>query len=266
MDRILLLIKYQRIENRAYYNDSNFLGYTQVVNIDQNMVYRSSEHLKFVIPAVLLCCVLNILPILLLIFYPLRIFRTCLSKCRLDGIAVNIFVEKFHGCYRDGLDGGRDMRSFACLYFFVRIMLFSASDIASLLTISNNDLWFPRNIVFTIAVQLIALCRPYKKMYMNVLDTLLLAHSGLLCHLLSSAQLQHNFLLTVEAMLVLPFAGFILFFAVKAFRKVLNIKMLFQKCKHLCSTSTVTLLDNYSNKSLSTEQSLEISTDYGPVN
>ena len=33
-------------------------------------------------------------------------------------------VEKFHSCYRDGLEGGKDLRSSASLYFFIRILTF----------------------------------------------------------------------------------------------------------------------------------------------
>ena len=42
-----------------------------------------------------------------------------LSKIKFGGhieIKLNIFVEKFYTCYRDGLSGGRDMRSFSGLY------------------------------------------------------------------------------------------------------------------------------------------------------
>ena len=47
-----------------------------------------------------------------------------MSKCHLDFISVNIFVEKVHNCYRNGLDGGRDLRSFSGLYFFLRMAVF----------------------------------------------------------------------------------------------------------------------------------------------
>ena len=220
----------------------------------------------------------NILPTLLLIFYPIKLFRTCLSKCRLDGIALNIFVEKFYGCYRDGLDSGRDMRGFAGLYFVVRPMIFIASMISSLLMISNNDPHFSRNIVFMVTALLIALCRPYKRTYMNVLDTFLLVHFGLLCHLMSAYdgfQVQANFALTFEAMFVLPLAGFMLFFVVRALWKVYKnsiFKILCQKCKHFCHNLTFQYshIVHSTHKSSSIEQVLVKSTvteiSYGTIN
>jgi hypothetical protein len=119
---MLLLFIQQRIQGRQDY--WYFLGYTYVVGIDQTVLYGSTEHLLFAIPATFLFFILGILPTFFLILYPIRPFRVLFSKCRLDGIAINTFAEKFYSCYRTGLDGGRDMRSFAGLYFASRILLF----------------------------------------------------------------------------------------------------------------------------------------------
>ena len=75
------------------------------------------------IPALMIFVVLNIVPPLLLLLHPFKAFKKCLSKCRLNFLAVNIFVDKLQGCYRDGLDEGRDMRSFSGLYFFLRMAI-----------------------------------------------------------------------------------------------------------------------------------------------
>ena len=100
------------------------LGNSLVLNVDMNVTYGSTEHLIFAIPAIVVSCIFNLLPTVLLLFYPFRPFRACLSKCKLNGLALYTFVEKFYGCYRNGLDGGKDMRSFAGLYFVLRLMLF----------------------------------------------------------------------------------------------------------------------------------------------
>jgi hypothetical protein len=140
-------------------------------------------------------------------------------------LVLNTFVEKFYGCYRNGLDGGRDMRSFAGLYFIVRPLPFIAGAIASIFMISNNDPYFPRSVVFMSTSLVIALCRPYNKMYMNVLDSLLLAHLAILCHLISSYpgfQHTNNFVYVTLAMIALPFVCFVLFFIHRAFKKIMK--------------------------------------------
>jgi hypothetical protein len=163
-----------------------------------------------------------------------------LSKCKLNGLVLYIFVEKFYGCYRNGLDGGKDMRSFASLYFILRVTMFFSKGIGSVLMISNNDPYFIRGIVFIVTLVLISICRPYKEMYMNVLDILLLAHLGILCHLVSSHQgfgVQAKFEFTVIVGLLVPFAGFILMVSAKALQNVIKTRLFqifLKKNKQLC--------------------------------
>lgn len=71
----------------------------------------------------------------------------------------------------------------------------------------------------------IALCRPYNKMYMNVLDSLLLAYLGILCHMISSYpgfQITDNFVYTFLVTISLPFACFMLFFIQRGLWKILK--------------------------------------------
>ena len=188
--------------------------------------------------SVLFFCILNLLPTFLLILYPFRFFQALL--CRPVQIPFERFVRKFNSCYKDGQDGGKDMRSFAGLYFIVRLVLFMSSGIGAMLLISKNDPFLSRNIIITTTALLIALCRPYRKTYMNVLDTLLLAHIGISCHLMSSYagfQEQANFVIATEVMVAIPLAGFMIVFLVQTCRRVINTQapqVLFHRCRHLC--------------------------------
>ena len=139
-----------------------------------------SNHFLLAIPAGivgLLACVL----VSSLVLYPIRPFRVCLSRCKLDWPSVSIFMEKYHSCYRDGLHGGRDMRSFSGLYFIVRILSYFYDPCSTIVSP-----WAHEAFLFVSTATIIALVKPYKKMYMNVLDVLLLLHSALLCLILSS--------------------------------------------------------------------------------
>jgi hypothetical protein len=149
---------------------------------DPSIICKASD-IKFLLIAIAISVsilMFNVLPAVLLILYPVKRFRVLLSKFRLDYLALITFVEKFHGCYRDGLDGGRDMRSFAGLYFFLRFTTFFFRINEH---IDINAVWSYLVFIFLTCTILIALVRPYKKMYMNVIDTLLLADLTLLCHL-----------------------------------------------------------------------------------
>ncbi len=144
------------------------------MNYDHNVTCRSSKYIAIAVASLLIIFVFNFLPVLLLVLYPFKIFRSCLSKCQLDTLCLSAFMDKFHSCYRNGLNGGRDMRSFAGLYFFIRCLFF---------------LYYPCKLhkihfsfgsylvlLFLSATLLIAIARPYKESYMNVFDTIILGH------------------------------------------------------------------------------------------
>ena len=126
MYQLLLLLNCQHI-SKLEYNGSMYRELRTFV--DASITCGSVRHGAFAIPAVIFFSVYNVLPALLLTLYPFKVFRTCISKCKLDGLALNTFIEKFQGCYRDGLDGSRDMRSFLGFYFFLRVLVsvFSSS-------------------------------------------------------------------------------------------------------------------------------------------
>ena len=144
------------------------------MNYDYNITYGSSKHIAITAVSLLVILVFNVLPALLLVLYPFKIIRACLSKCHLDTLCLSTFMDKFHGCYRNGLNGGRDMRSFAGLYFFIRCLFF---------------LYYPCQLykihfsfgsylvlLFLFVTLLIAIARPYKETYMNIFDTIILGH------------------------------------------------------------------------------------------
>lgn len=142
----------------------------RVLRVDPSIEWFGTYNIPIVIISFFLFLVLILPPTLILALYPTKRFRYLLLKCSYSGrikAALNIFVEKFHSCYKDGLNGGRDMRGFASLYFVVRIVIY-------LLSIAERFLAYNALVVGGTAI-FIAVVRPYKKSYMNIIDTLLLA-------------------------------------------------------------------------------------------
>ena len=169
------------------------------------------------------------------------------------------------------------MRSFAGLYFVARVLLFLSNIIATVLNVSNNDPFFVRGIILTITALLIALCRPYKETCMNVLDTILLLHFGLLCHLISAETGFSNrkiLAVTFEVMAMLPLLCCVLFFAArflrlkKILKNLMNLKACracHQKCKSCYGASNNDDLDSPSVQQVLVDQaSMEI--NYGAIN
>ena len=197
-----------------------------ILNADSSVVVGSAKYICIVIFTGLLFCVFDIFPILLLVLYPFQWFRSVLSKCSLNKIAINHFVEKFHHSYRDGLDGGKDMRSFSGLHLVLRVMIIVP--VFLLRSIFRLEVWFLRGTILSITALLVALCRPYKKMYTNVLDAILLFYLATICYLLSSNQ-DCEVLYFVPTMQVLILTPLVMFAIVIVVRLIQGVQYRLQR-------------------------------------
>ena len=150
---------------------------------------------------VLLCTVTFVIVLssvvpLLLMLYPLKCFRIGLSKCRLDFIVVEMFVKKFHRCYKDDISGQYDMRSCSGLYFVLRLIPFL------IITLLSRWILMVDAIIYSIVTIATAFLKPYKKIYMNVLDTLILLNCAVLKHLVTSSG--YGIIIIIYTLCLLP--------------------------------------------------------------
>ena len=140
----------------------------QVVNqgywyYDGQVYMTSREYLPYLILALTMFLVFNILPLVLLTIYPFKYFQKCLDncfpclKCKL---ALRLFMDTFHGCYKDD---EHDYRHFAELYLAVRffnLLLFSV--------IRNRNAYFSAvTLLYAVALALVARFQPYKRKRSN---------------------------------------------------------------------------------------------------
>ena len=195
-------------------NASGMYSVSLLPSVDQNLSYSDVHYYLFVIPSLLIFIVFNILPPLLLILYPIKAFRSCLSKCHLDITILNIFIEKLHGCYRNGLDGGRDMRSFSGLFFLLQIFAYLAEALAK--TKGYFQPFFLSGILFSCVALTIALVKPHKRIYMTCLDSLILFNLAVLCFIISYK------VQTIPIFQILLLIPIIVFIAVIFERKIIH--------------------------------------------
>ena len=125
-----------------------------------------------------------------------------------------MFVEKFHSCYQDGLDGGRDMRSLASLNVFLVLFWYILLSLnARFLTV----------ILFTGCSLLIANIQSYKKKYTSVIDSLILANMALLFTALDRNILVISFFQIIFVIIILiPALGLFSFVLYKLLKKPLK--------------------------------------------
>ena len=172
-----------------------------------------------------------ILLVLLLVLYPIKQFRACISKCKLDRLSVTAFVEKFHGCYKDGLDGGRDLRSFSGLYFILRTLPYTYIGLGIYKLNLHLTVWSYTAFLFFASTLLTAYFKPYKHTYMNVLDTLLLANITIVCYLLSRDDVDES--TEIIIVLLMPATVFVLYIIYRVFPLSFIIKKI-SHCWKLC--------------------------------
>ena len=227
----------------------------EVMVVDKSINHDSAKFYLLGILPLLAVIVFNILPALLLVLYPFKIFRKLLSKCKLNGLALTTFVEKFHCSYRNGLDGSMDLRCFSGLHFFV--ILFSG-------VFPNWSYW---TALFLASALLIAYFKPYKEYHLNIYDTFQFAYGTFLCHLISTGYFntRHTELYACALVPVFVFGLFLLLILCLKM-KVLYYDRYCTECYNIMRTkgeneSAATVEENPNTRSTSTEASNSVITD-----
>ena len=178
-----LLLSYSKIlltsltllksSNYPLFNVSGNVVSPMVVYYDASIHYFGTEHLPFALLAILVLAIFTVLPVLILLLYPTRVFQRCLGCCNARWqLALRAFVDAFQGCYKDGTADTPDWRCFSGLYFIFFITLNVChvlwDGLIELLTIIHMGTW---SLLFSVL-------RPYKKTWINILDSVVFA---LLC-------------------------------------------------------------------------------------
>ena len=181
---VFILISYTKF----VYVSLNLLTPTPLYRADGTVAYHAfyaDGNIKWekniataIVYIIIASCMLSTFVLLppLVLFYPtfLRLVER-LSCWRLQlgkfypSAKIQSFMNEFHGCYKDGSNGGMDCRWFASLYFCLRIGVFAVY--------SGASTWYLKYILqllfFLFAAFLFALIQPYQKAWLNRLDILM---------------------------------------------------------------------------------------------
>ena len=166
----ILFVSFQLLSTTNLYDPKGQVVGQTMVYYDASIGYFGSIHLPFALLAICVLCVFVVLPALVLLLYPTRIFQRSLGCCRVRWLALHAFADTFNGYYKNGTEGTRDHRYFAGLYVIFRIL--------PLLLVLENNQWFVwmQAIVFSAIVSLLfALLRPYKENWINIWDSVVFA-------------------------------------------------------------------------------------------
>ena len=239
-----LLLSYTKVAYVSY----SLLAPTQIYNASGDLVISRAwyfnaavtlfkgEHIPYGILALVILITYNILPVVLLLVYPLKTFRKCLHKLKLNFVALNLFMDTFQGCYKDGTVNTQDLRSFSSLYFFLRL-----SFIMIRLSATYGWHWGVVMLLFASATILVASFKPYKQNIHNVTDIAMLVilmlvfyfYLMMIIHSSFTGQFpQHLFYVTVTLCLLpmLYFLAFCVYHLAKAIKVPQQWKRFLKDC------------------------------------
>ena len=156
-----------------------------VLYYDSTVECHTQEYTIFSALAVCVLVIFIICPTVLLILYPTRLFRRCVSCCGFcRWHALHMFVESFQGQYKDGTNGTRDFRMVSASFLILRI---------SILFLFLNHHRLPthtsifKGAFFVCATCVHAITRPYKLNFMNNVDIVILFLLEILIFVTSSS-------------------------------------------------------------------------------
>ena len=141
-----------------------------VLYYDPTVECYTQENFIFTAVAVCVLVIFIISPTILLILYPTRLFRKCVSCCGFRRWhALHMFVESFQGQYKDGTNGTCDFRVVSASFLILRILTM-ASFVHHRYSSSGAQC-----ILFVCASCIYAITRPYKVNFRTSIDILIFA-------------------------------------------------------------------------------------------
>lgn len=146
---------------------------TAVFYLDGDVKFDAGN-IRYMIPSLIVLAFAAIPPVLLA--YPTLLGLLWRLSCKRLPLArlypshkLQAFLDEFHGCYKNGSDGGLDCRWFASLYFCLRIALITVFTTSY----SYMDQFTIQGVFFIAIAVLFLVFQPYRKSWLNQLDAVM---------------------------------------------------------------------------------------------
>ena len=149
-----------------------------VLLYDTTVECHTQEYTIFSAVAGCVLAVFIVCPTVVLILYPTKLFRRCVSCCGFRRWhALHMFVESFQGQYKDGTNGTHDFRMVSASFLILRILILFLFLNHHRLTFHTAEM---QVFLFLCASCVHAITRPYKLNFMNNIDIVILFLLGTL--------------------------------------------------------------------------------------
>ena len=186
---------------------------------DSTVECHTQEYITFSARASCLLLIFIICPTILLILYPTRLFRKCLSCCKFRRwYALHMFMESFQGQYKDGTNGTHDFRMVSASFLILRVLILALFTNHHRLPAHTAEL---QGASFACATCIYAITKPYKLNFMNNVDIVILFLLEILIFVSStSSRLLTFFILGSTLLLLVPHMILIFYICHKLAKKI----------------------------------------------
>ena len=162
--KLLHFSKWQSLENE---NENGYAFF-----YDGTMDYFGWSHAVAGLFAIFILLYIVLLPMLYLLFYPMKMFQRLLDKMKFQNEFLKMLMDVFTGPFKDGTDNSKDYRWFAVIYLLIRVITISFYYIPY----AYHVIVFAfQLIVFVITGGVIIIFRPYKRNIHNFSEFLLIS-------------------------------------------------------------------------------------------
>ena len=243
----------------AHINTVNFTSTVKFhSNLDPGVDFLSGAQLAIVVLSAVVFLFAILPPVIILTLYPIRAFRELLFRCcnRQLIASLTFFMDKYYSCFKDGLDGRRDMRSFASLYFFFVLLGYVLWSVITS--------FFLMSCLFGGCALMITIIQPYKKKHDAVAESLVLANLALIFASVEgdtyASQLQVNIR---KIFMLIPAVGLMIFILYKLFHKpctkILSRFSIWKSCLHCrCIKPEDNQVDNIQHENVDADGESEL--------
>ena len=169
-----ILLNHNRfdIDTINHYTNKGYQLPKCVLYYDPTVECYSQEYTIFSTIAICVLVIFIICPTILLILYPTRVFRRCVSCCGFRRWhALHMFVESFQGQYKDGTNGTHDFRMVSASFLILRILILALFLYHHSSTLHIAEM---QSVLLLCATCLHAITKPYRLNFMNNVDILIL--------------------------------------------------------------------------------------------
>ena len=172
------------IDYDGYYYRSGVYNYTLAFYYDANLSYFAGRHAAYGVLAILCLLVFVVTPTIVLLFYHLKCFQRCLTRCKLDRPGLHALVDAYQGCFKNSATDGNERRYFAGLHLLFRFcyVFFLITPVPDFtVSVAIFEMCFS-----FIMAAVIAIFRPYKTIvhnftnFMSVFFLLVYVSAGLI--------------------------------------------------------------------------------------